>query len=86
MTLSTMPCAAVVTGSIKRTFEEAPGTPLGDQLVAVLQFVLALTTFVAFHTDCAPAGRADKITAAKIASNKGFNRSRIFFIGLIGLA
>src|SRR6266404_8196058 len=79
-TLSMMPGAAVAPRSINRTFEAAPGTPLGDQLAAVLQFVLALTLFVAFHTDCASAGWVDEKSAATIASNKGSKWSKCFFM------
>src|ERR1039457_4006472 len=82
-TLSMVPGATVVRKS-NTAFEDAPGTPLGVQLAAVLQFVLALTPGTAFHTDCAPAGRADEMTAATIAGNQNIDRSRIFFMGLIG--
>jgi len=44
-----------------------PGTPLGDQLAAVLQLVLTFKLFVAFQIDCAPAGKADEMTAATSA-------------------
>ena len=83
-TLSMMPGRATVE-SRNRTFEEAPGTPLGVQLAAVPQFVLALTPFTAFHNDCALAGRAADTTVATIAGNRNFNRSGIFFIRMAGM-
>src|SRR5580698_5720628 len=82
-TLSMVPRATVLWKS-KRTFEEAPGTTLGDQLAAVLQFVLTLTPVTAFHNDCAPAGNAAEMTTATMAGNRNFNRSGIFFIRWAG--
>lgn len=80
-----VPVAPTAPLSINRTFEEALGTTAGSQLPELFQFVSAVKPFVPFQTLCAPAGRADEMTAATIASDKGFNRIRIFFTRMMGL-